>query len=52
MQLPTWELAKEIADKLPGRDKDESKDESKDLRCENCGAPYDEGDMKDRKGRA
>lgn len=51
MPLPTWELAKEIADRLPGRDRDESKDESKDLRCENCGASV-EGDLKDRKGRA
>ena len=51
MPLPTWELTKEIADRLPGRDKDESKDESKDARCETCGASQDEQDMKTRKGR-
>lgn len=39
MQIPTWELAKELADKLPGQ-KGGTKDS--EPKCENCGAPINQ----------
>lgn len=49
LKYPTWELAKEIADKLPGGDKGESKDDQ----CPECGADLDKDPLskKDQKGR-
>jgi hypothetical protein len=50
MKLPTWEVAKELADKLPG-----GKGSSKDTECPECGADLKYGTKrpvngKDKKG--
>lgn len=36
LKWPTWEAAKEIADKLPGP---KSGDKTTEPKCENCGEP-------------
>ena len=44
LKLPSWELAKEVADKLPG---DKSGDKEGD-KCETCGTPLDKEGKKGR----
>lgn len=39
LKLPSWEIAKDLADKLPGQKSGAKGDEPK---CDNCGAPLDE----------
>jgi hypothetical protein len=43
LKLPTWELAKEIADTLPSKGNDEGE------ACRECGKPYEDGDEKSSK---
>jgi hypothetical protein len=44
-ELPTWEVSKEIADRLPG-----GKDGGKDEKCPECQQPLKGADERDKKG--
>lgn len=46
MPLPSWELSKEIADKLPGKDGSED-----DLKCPECGQDLKDDELSQSKGR-
>ena len=46
MKLPSWELAKEVADKLPGSKRFDN--DKEDAKCETCGTPLDK-DKKERR---
>ena len=44
LKYPTWELAKELADKLPG----EKGGDKEGDKCETCGTPLDKEGKKGR----
>ena len=46
LKWPTWEAAKELADKLPGQKSGTKGDEPK---CETCGTPIDEQNQKEKR---